>query len=212
MFYVEGRKNTESECGRLNLKTRKIDSSITKRLAVSILSKAYTGIGSRETPLNILNQMFILAVDLGQAGYTLRSGGADGADTYFEFGADFGEYPKEIYLPWPGFNGRTNAKLDEATVEAHAIAAYYHPNWQYLKRGAKLLHARNVHQVFGPDVSTIEACEENKSDFVICWTKGGKGGGGTGQAIRIADAYNVPVYDLGKMTIEELMSEIKCLK
>ncbi|HRY03076.1 MAG TPA: hypothetical protein P5256_08115, partial [Beijerinckiaceae bacterium] len=32
--------------------------------------------------------------------------------------------------------------------------------------------------------------------FVICWTKDARGGGGTGQAIRLARAHGVPVFDL----------------
>ena len=34
------------------------------------------------------------------------------------------------------------------------------------------------------------------SDFVICWTKDGKDTGGTGQAMRIATYYWIPVYNL----------------
>ena len=34
------------------------------------------------------------------------------------------------------------------------------------------------------------------SKFVICWTKNGKGTGGTGQAIRIAKGFGIPVFDL----------------
>jgi len=42
------------------------------------------------------------ATRLELLGYTLRSGGANGADTAFEEGC----CRKELYLPWPGFNGR----------------------------------------------------------------------------------------------------------
>jgi hypothetical protein len=30
----------------------------------------------------------------------------------------------------------------------------------------------------------------------LCWTKGAAGGGGTGQAIRIARSRDIPVFDL----------------
>lgn len=49
---------------------------------------------------------------------------------------------------------------------------------------------RNTYQVLGPDLKT-------HSEFVLCWTPSGRGEGGTGQAIRIARAYHIPVYDLG---------------
>ena len=34
------------------------------------------------------------------------------------------------------------------------------------------------------------------SDFVLCWTEDGEASGGTGQAMRIAAAHGVPVYNL----------------
>lgn len=49
--------------------------------------KIYTGIGSRNTPPDILDIMFRLAGKLASEGYVLRSGGAQGADDAFEQGA-----------------------------------------------------------------------------------------------------------------------------
>lgn len=44
----------------------------------------------------------------------------------------------------------------------------------------------------------------------ICWTKNGSGQGGTGQALRIAKAYNIPIFDAGKFKdFEDLKSELK---
>lgn len=43
--------------------------------------KAYAGIGSRETPLQILSLMEQIAMSLSKVGFTLRSGYADGALT-----------------------------------------------------------------------------------------------------------------------------------
>jgi hypothetical protein len=43
--------------------------------------------------------------------------------------------------------------------------------------------------------------------MVICWTSRGLGGGGTGQAIRIAKAHKIPVFDLGKPDIEQPLSD-----
>ncbi len=44
----------------------------------------YTGIGSRETPIEILEIFKNIGKYLGEIGYTLRSGGTDGADNYYE--------------------------------------------------------------------------------------------------------------------------------
>jgi hypothetical protein len=57
----------------------------------------------------------------------------------------------------------------------------FHPGWDKLSKGAKMLQARNSHQILGPTLEQDDAVE-----FVLCWTPGAKGGGGTGQATRIA--------------------------
>lgn len=165
------------------------------------MSKYYTGIGSRSTPRDILDFMTELAVGLYRKGYTLRSGGAPGADQAFERGVA-NEYENEdgwpcheIYLPWASFERDSRSWLEPARTkpqeEAYSIAAKYHPRWKFLTPGAMALHARNVHQVLGYDVTNPEP-----SEFIICWTEGARGGGGTGQAIRIAKDLNIPIYDL----------------
>ena len=155
------------------------------------MSKVYAGIGSRETPAEILGVMTSMAEHLERLGWTLRSGCAPGADTAFEKGTSM----RELYLPWPKFEGRTEDMVtrDHPQKEAFPIAEQHHPAWGRLTRGARSLHARNVHQILGPDVTTPVL-----SKFVICWTPEGKGGGGTGQAIRIAEHYEVPVFDLAR--------------
>lgn len=147
----------------------------------------YTGIGSRETPIAIGLKMSAIAKVLGEKGYILRSGGAEGADTFFEDGVPLNS-EKEIYLPWKKFNNN-NSNLFVIDPNAFEIAKSIHPNWKTLSYGAKKLHARNVHQVLGLDLQT-------PSKFVICWTKKGESVGGTRTAIELARKYNVPVYNL----------------
>jgi len=164
---------------------------------------AYTGIGSRRTPPDVLALMRRAAEELvWRGGWRLRTGGAEGADTYFLLGASGWA---EVYLPWAGFDavnrwGRPIPSLlqPEASPQAHAIAARYHPGWARLSPGARALHARNVHQILGPGLDRASA-------FVLCWTPDGADGvrvqtsrstGGTGQAIRIAAAHGVPVFNL----------------
>ncbi|WP_207767812.1 hypothetical protein [Heyndrickxia camelliae] len=138
----------------------------------------YAGIGSRETPKDVLEYFTKIAAYFSLKGLTLRSGGADGADKSFENGCDRVNGTKEIYLPWRGFE-KSNSKLVVSNIEAFEIAEKFHPNWNRLSDGAKKLQARNSHQVLGYDL-------ESPSNFIICWTKNGKGQGGTGQALRIA--------------------------
>lgn len=166
------------------------------------MNKIYTGIGSRETPPDILTIMTQSAQRLGVMGWTLRSGCAPGADTAFEQGAK--GYSTELYLPWRNFEGRKDhqVKLTEPSIDALRLAAVYHPNWANCSQGAQKLHARNVHQVYGPDILNPQF-----SNFVACWTVGGSGKGGTGQALRIARGHNVPIYDLGWPTGLQAFSE-----
>ncbi len=168
---------------------------------------AYAGIGSRETPVDILADMRRIGEALAARGFTLRSGGADGADLAFEeispgVIAPKGNRPREIYVPWKGFNLPPakkafddrlfpgNSSADRSiTARAQDIAARAHPAWQHCSPGAKSLHTRNVHQVLGMKL-------DSPVRFIIAWTKDGGPTGGTGQAIRIANDLEIPVLNL----------------
>ena len=154
-----------------------------------IVEKFYTGIGSRETPKTPSLLFFLIGKTLAKWGFTLRSGHAVGADKAFEDGCDSSRGKKEIWLPWKGFNG-SDSNFIVSDKKAFDLAENFHPNWNKLSIGAKKLHARNTHQILGKDLLT-------QSEFIICWTKDGKGSGGTGQALRIGKAYNIPILDLG---------------
>ena len=154
--------------------------------------KPYTGVGSRETPDDVLKLMVDVAKRLRESGYVLRSGHAPGADQAFEKGA--GDQA-EIYLPWKDFEVRVKIAENAFVMPAPAraafpIAAEHHPNWEWMRPGVRNLHARNVHQVLGVNLN-------DPSDFLICWTPEASGEGGTGQAIRVARANAVLVFDLG---------------
>lgn len=147
----------------------------------------YSGIGSRQTPENILKRMENLAVELAKKGYILRSGGAEGADSAFERGCDKAEGEKEIFLPWKKFNNNSSP-LYTPHKEAFEIIKELHPIYNQLSQGVKKLHARNVHQILGKDLTS-------PSKFVIYWSKGK---GGTIMAIKVAEIYNVPVFNLSE--------------
>jgi len=160
-------------------------------------ARAYTGIGSRQTPPDILREMAALARELAADGWTLRSGGAEGADSAFEKGAREAGGALEIYLPWPGFNGRREGIVMGHHAEAAKIAASLHPIWSRLPQGAAKLHTRNVPQLLGRDLGSPSA-------FVLCWTADGcvdesgrtRDTGGTGTAIALASRHRVPVFNL----------------
>jgi hypothetical protein len=154
---------------------------------ISRKKKYYAGIGSRETPAEVLEQMENIATYLCYVqGYILRSGGAEGADSAFEAGTAIEK--KEIYLPWKNFNDNVSS-LYEVSNEALELAKRYHSRWDNLSQGAQKLHGRNVYQILGMNLKT-------PVKFVICWTKDGKASGGTGQAMRIAIDKKIPIFNL----------------
>lgn len=168
--------------------------------------RAYAGVGSRETPAEIMTMMTAAARQLEEAGLILRSGGAKGADTAFEHGV--WHWPnKQIFLPYGGFNKRRTVEPGICFIpvdkmeEANKIAAKHHPAWKKLPDNIRTFHIRNVAQVLGQDL-------DDPSLFVLCWTPNGAGGGGTGQAIRIATTYGVPVFDMGKMGLDTIAQSI----
>lgn len=161
----------------------------------------YAGIGSRKTPENILEIMKEIAKNLAKDGYTLRSGGAEGADSAFEKGCDEVGGKKEIYLPWKNFNGNSSSLYD-ISEESFELAKRFHPAWTYLKHGAKCLHSRNGYQVLGLDLNTpvsLIVYYANKT-------------GGTDQALRIAAWRKIPVVNLAFLeegaTLEMVLEKI----
>lgn len=153
----------------------------------------YAGIGSRQTPKHVLQEMHAVASQLSDL-WVLRSGHADGADISFETGCIMANGEMEIYVPWFGFNDAPTNHPDyirpKATEQLASFSAQFHPNWDACTDAAKLLHMRNSCQILGLDGNV-------PVDMVICWTPNGKGGGGTGQALRIAQACEIPIFDLG---------------
>ena len=151
--------------------------------------KVFAGIGSRETPESVCKTMSDIAKRLCQDGWLVRSGGAGGADQAFERGADDVQGKKEIFLPWANFENN-KSKFTGPTKQAMALGRRFHPKFDDLKQGAQKMHARNCHQMLGEKLDDL-------TDIVICYTDGGKVKGGTGQALRIAEEFKVPVVNLG---------------
>lgn len=138
------------------------------------MTRFYAGVGSRATPESVCFRITAIAQAMRDLGMTLRSGGADRADSAFELGA-LGE--KEIFLP------------EDATPEAIELSSRFHPNWSACSGNARRKHGRNAMIVLGRDLCT-------PVELVICWTPRGEYVGGTAQAMRIADAWGIPVQNL----------------
>jgi len=139
------------------------------------MAKYYAGIGSRATPKDIKRLMQRISRQLSCYGYTLRSGGAIGADRAFE-SAYYGE--KEIFTP------------KDVTYRAIQNAKLFHPAWDHVSPYAQLLLARNSQIILGGNL-------DKPVEFVVCYTPEAREIGGTGQAIRVAKGHNIRVHNLG---------------
>jgi hypothetical protein len=176
---------------------------------VNLTEKYYAGIGARLTPKPILNEIVSLGYGMAIRGWILRSGGAGGADSAFESGAMQATGVPEIFLPWKRFNGHLSTRYN-IPDDAFDLALEYYPNPAYLKKNLAVwkLMARNCQQVLGQDLDV-------HSKMVLCWTPDGiedgtkttRHTGGTGQAIRIATAYDIPTFNLKNEDAIERMGE-----
>ena len=144
------------------------------------------GIGARVTPPDALMQIEQIGMMLALRGLRGRSGGADGADSAFARG--FAVINPSLLKVYPGKVGHY--------VEWQQHAAQYHPNWEACDDTARKLHARNSAIMLGD--TPISAPEPVNA--VVCWTEGGAIKGGTGQALRIATALGISVFNLAIVT------------
>lgn len=164
--------------------------------------KIYTGVGSRETPNDILDLMKRIALKFNTLDWICRTGDAKGADHAFRSWAR----KSEIYTAWD---------VDKVAL---TVAAFFHPSWDFLTYFQKNLQARNLYQITGKDVESLHEegvlfsveklklfYPKNKlSSLVICWTPDGavtreatsRVTGGTGQVIRIASYLGIPICNL----------------
>ena len=173
---------------------------------------AYAGIGSRETPPAVLDLMRRAASQLSLQGWVLRTGMAGGADQAFYGGASTCG-ALELYLPWHSFEAGARSPtgvaqqyvLGQPSPAAYEMAARFHPAWSWLAQSVRRLHARNCHQVLGPDLAS-------PARFVLCWTPDGsldgrgRRVGGTGQALRIAHYHGIAVFNLARPEHAERLS------
>lgn len=166
----------------------------------------YTGIGSRKTPREIQELMTRFASVMARHGAILRSGAAKGADAAFERGCDAENGQKQIFLPWRSFNDHPSTFYDPSD-KCFDIASKIHPNWKACQQAAQKLHARNCHQVLGPNL-------DDPSDMVIYWAiynSDGEIEGGTRTAVKLAEERDIMLINLYQedkvKIIEDIINE-----
>lgn len=164
------------------------------------MAKVYAGVGSRETPEEILALMRELGKALCEDGWVLSSGDAVGADRAFYEGArmasNFSEEMVRIYLSYNGFwNGFERVYVDskpgllDATVftetyeQAKQMALEARGSFERLGPGGIALHTRNVFQIHGHTL-------QDKVKAMVYWGipkgKTEKVNGGTNTALQLA--------------------------
>ncbi len=172
----------------------------------------WAGIGSRGTdkepvPQSVLADMTELARRMAAAGWHLSSGGADGSDTAFANGTPVDQ--RTIWLPWPGYNDLSGPDChpipQDRLQQSLELAERFHPTWDRLKQSVRKLHARNGLIVLGRDL-------DKPVDAVVAYTQGGKLQGGTAQGLRIAMEHNIPIINLGSMTMEQAWEKLQALQ
>jgi hypothetical protein len=156
------------------------------------MTKYYAGIGSRETPSDVMAFMTISAWFLSTQDYILRSGGADGADSACELGSY--DHLKEIFLPYKNFNKNKSPLYLEAfepelVENAYEMAKKYRPGLEGAGKPTHKFMTRNMMQING--LYLVDPV-----DFVLCWTQNGKDIGGTGAAIRCAKDQGIEVFNI----------------
>lgn len=146
------------------------------------MNKIFSGIGSRETPLDIQLLMHDIAIHLANKGYTLRSGHALGADLAFENGCDEAKGKKEIFI------------ASDCTPEALEMGLKFHPAPKALKtKFVKQLMGRNCQIILGQnlDVPCGHVIYYAKEDELTREVSGG-----TAQGIRVARYHKIPCFNL----------------
>jgi hypothetical protein len=164
----------------------------------------YAGIGSRQTPQEVLDKMTEVAKYLDNLGYTLQTGftfknketnlDEEGADKAFSDGSKnkilFGPYGIRKTV-----KGIVSADTynEAVTEKSSAIVKEVHPAPDRLSPGAIKLMARNTNQIFGKDLSSTV-------DFVLFYAKETSNplrpAGGTGQAVEMARRKGIPTINM----------------
>lgn len=170
---------------------------------IPVRMRVYTGICDSRAGSRILSVLENLGQALGELKFVLRSGGSGKGELALERGATRVLGPREVYLPWAGYNCH-GSPLHRIPDDAFRLAADVEPKWQFLGRGRRKLMARASMELFGKNLA-------RPSLFVICWTPFGSGEGDCSTALLLSRARGIPILDLGKfdnLPLDELVLHV----
>lgn len=172
---------------------------------------SYAGIGSRTISEKEVKLIEKIADQLSKK-FVCYSGNADGSDQAFQRGS---KGKCVLFLPWIGFEADNYNYMNALdyydlgkSPEGMESIKEFHPN-PNMKYGAKMMMARNYHQVMGykkyPKVSFVVYCADEDEK--------GNVDGGTGQAVRIARKHSIPTVNIRQKDWKTKLAEIvKSLK
>jgi hypothetical protein len=186
----------------------------------STRTMTYAGIGSRETPTDVLKLMTEASKYLDSIGYTLQTGFTfkDKETGLDEEGADkaFSDGSKNKILFGPSgirrtVNGNTSLETYDNNVSkiSEAVVKEIHPAPDRLTPGGLKLMARNTNQIFGKNLdSTV--------DFVLFYAEETdnplRPKGGTGQAVEMARRKGIPTINMAnpnwRQELDRVLSSI----
>lgn len=151
----------------------------------------------------------------------IRSGHAQGTDYAWECGA---QNNCDVYLPWLKFGSELSLRsphvftIDDADDKIKELAedsvAQFHPNYRSLRKGGYSCMTRNYFQVMGhleesPRVKAVVCCAKPKGGRANLFTPKKQTKievqGGTGQAVRIANFYDIPVFNIYDRRCEDIL-------
>lgn len=155
-----------------------------------------TVIGSRNITEKEKERLYKLAKVYHDRGYTLRSGGAHGADSIVN------EFQNvEIIIPWNGFNGlrhdgRRIFELSQLKDNARAkeLVIKIHPAPKKLTEGAMKLHMRNIYQITG--VHGVHKRNLSKGVLYVADEHNGRVKGGTATAVHLAKKMKIKTHNI----------------
>ena len=191
------------------------------RLEIMMTSNSYTGVGSRETPHDVLILMRRIGYIMAMKGVSLRTGEADGADHAFYKGVvDANDihgvkFKNEVFVAGAPkshhyvndvvdiFSGASAFDPSIPIDKFRETAVRIRDSWDDLSYFGAKCHIRNVAQVLGADGNS-------PSRGLICWAKPVNTikateskmryvEGGTNTAYCTAVLHNIPVYNLCEM-------------
>jgi hypothetical protein len=172
--------------------------------------REYAGIGSRDLTPAQREVCVKLGYFLATQGWILHTGNAQGADQAFAEGANLVD-PKAVrlFLPWRSYeaaavrDGNQVFSLEQYSPQQIDVlneeAAQYHPAWDRLKQGGQKLMMRN-----GLIIAPTAHLVRHPVAVVLAFPSQKPGGGGTGQGMRLAESYGLPVVDLNTLDQEGL--------